>query len=178
MSGTEQNSTDDGAAKQAQAVSAHAPRHGLVGFALVGLVVGMLGLSYAAVPLYKLFCQVTGYAGTTQRAKAAPDKIMQETVLVRFDANVSRDLDWTFKPLQRSIELKIGEEKLAFYTATNTSNKPITGTATFNVTPGVAGSYFNKIACFCFTEQTLQPGESIDMPVSFFIDPDMLKDPI
>ncbi len=151
--------------------------HNVVGLMLAGLVVSMLGLSYAAVPLYKIFCQVTGYAGTTQRAKAAPATASKKTILVRFDANVSRDLDWQFKPVQRSITLKIGEEKLAFYKAINTSNKPITGTATFNVTPAIAGSYFNKIACFCFTEQTLQPGESVDMPVSFFIDPDILTDP-
>ena len=152
-------------------------RHGIVGFSLVGVVVSMLGLSYAAVPLYKMFCQVTGYAGTTQRAKAAPLVPTEQKILVRFDANISRDLDWQFKPVQRSMELKIGEEKLAFYEATNTSNVPITGTATFNVTPAIAGSYFNKIACFCFTEQTLQPGESVQMPVSFFIDPDILTDP-
>ena len=151
--------------------------HNLVGLMLAGLVVSMLGLSYAAVPLYKIFCQVTGYAGTTQRAKAAPATASEKSMLVRFDANVSRDLDWQFKPVQRSLTLKIGEEKLAFYKAINTSNKPITGTATFNVTPAIAGSYFNKIACFCFTEQTLKPGESVDMPVSFFIDPDILTDP-
>jgi cytochrome c oxidase assembly protein subunit 11 len=90
---------------------------------------------------------------------------------------VSRDLDWQFKPLQRSIELKIGEQKLAFYNATNTGKTPLTGTATFNVTPEIAGSYFNKIDCFCFTEQTLQPGETVEMPVSFFVDPDIVKDP-
>ncbi len=151
-------------------------RHGIVGLTLAGLVVSMLGLSYAAVPLYKMFCQVTGYAGTTQRAKAAPLKSSKELMTVRFDANVSRDLDWQFKPVQRSITLKIGEEALAFYEATNTSDKPITGTATFNVTPAIAGSYFNKIACFCFTEQTLEPGETVQMPVSFFIDPDILTD--
>ena len=149
----------------------------ITGLALTALVFGMLGLSYAAVPLYRIFCQVTGYAGTTQRADMAPRGILERTMLVRFDANVARDLDWKFKPGQRSIKLRIGEEKLAFYSATNTSDEPITGTATFNVTPAVAGSYFNKIACFCFTEQTLKPGETVQMPVSFFIDPDMLKDP-
>ena len=164
------------AAHKGAATSGSAPRHGVVGFTLVGLVVGMLGLSYAAVPLYKIFCQVTGYAGTTQRAKAAPEHVSKELVTVRFDANTSRNLDWHFKPAQRSITMRIGEEKLAFYEATNNSDKPITGTATFNVTPAIAGSYFNKIDCFCFTEQTLQPGESVQMPVSFFIDPDILTD--
>ncbi len=154
-----------------------AANHNVVGLMLAGIVVSMLGLSYAAVPLYKIFCQVTGYAGTTQRAKAAPATASDKSILVRFDANISRDLDWQFKPAQRSMVLKIGEEKLAFYQAINKSDKPITGTATFNVTPAIAGSYFNKIACFCFTEQTLQPGESVDMPVSFFIDPDILTDP-
>ena len=153
------------------------PNHRVVGSALAGLVVLMLGMSYAAVPLYKLFCQVTGYAGTTQRAKAAPQKPTEQMITVRFDANISRDLGWQFKPLQRSMTLKIGEEKLAFYTAVNSGNTLLTGTATFNVTPALAGSYFNKIACFCFTEQTLQPGESVDMPVSFFVDPDILTDP-
>ncbi len=150
--------------------------HRTVGLMLAGLVVSMLGLSYAAVPLYKLFCQVTGYAGTTQRASEAPATPSKQSILVRFDANTSRGLGWEFKPVQRSMTMKIGEEKLAFYEATNTSDKAITGTATFNVTPAIAGSYFNKIACFCFTEQTLEPGESVDMPVSFFIDPDILTD--
>ena len=177
MSVSKGKSNGNKAAQETLAGSVSAPRHGLVGVALAGLVVAMLGLSYAAVPLYKMFCQVTGYAGTTQRAKAAPASPTDQMITVRFDSNVARDLDWQFKPLQRTIELKIGEEKLAFYSAKNTSNEPITGTATFNVTPAVAGSYFNKIACFCFTEQTLQAGESVDMPVSFFIDPEILNDP-
>jgi cytochrome c oxidase assembly protein subunit 11 len=177
MSAPDQQSASQTPSPVAMSQPAKTARHGVVGGILAGLVIAMLGLSYAAVPLYKIFCQVTGYAGTTQRAKLAPEKATDQMISVRFDANISRDLDWQFKPLQRVIKLKIGEEKLAFYTATNNSSEPITGTATFNVTPAVAGSYFNKIACFCFTEQTLQPGESVEMPVSFFIDPDMLNDP-
>lgn len=173
------DSPNDGQTTEAttSAAAGQGARHGVVAFTLAGLVVAMLGLSYAAVPLYRIFCQVTGYAGTTQRAVMAPEKASEQVISVRFDANISNDLEWQFKPLQRSMVLKIGEEKLAFYRATNTSNKAVTGTATFNVTPAIAGSYFNKIECFCFTEQTLQPGESVEMPVSFFIDPDILTDP-
>jgi cytochrome c oxidase assembly protein subunit 11 len=138
---------------------------------------GMVGLSYAAVPLYQLFCQVTGFGGTTQRADAAPQQAMDQTVRVQFDANTSSNLDWAFHPVQESVTVRIGEQNLAFYKATNTSDKPLTGTAVFNVTPVQAGAYFNKIQCFCFTEQLLEPGQSIDMPVSFFVDPALLNDP-
>ena len=136
----------------------------------------MLGLAYASVPLYQIFCQVTGFAGTTQRATKAPETILDKTITVRFDSNVSSGLSWSFKPVQRTVSVKYGENVLAFYRATNTSDKPVTGTATFNVAPEAAGAYFNKIECFCFTEQTLKPGESVEMPVSFFVDPDMIKD--
>jgi len=142
-----------------------------------GVVVFMLSMSYAAVPLYQLFCQVTGYGGTTQAAQSAPDTVLSETMTVRFDANTARDMGWKFKPVQNQIKLKIGENKLAFYQAINPSDKVISGTATFNVTPQQAGAYFNKIECFCFTEQSLKPGERVEMPVSFFIDPDIVKDP-
>jgi len=142
-----------------------------------GVVVFMLGMSYAAVPLYQIFCQVTGYGGTTQAAEAAPDVVLSETMTVRFDANTSRDMGWQFKPVQHEIKLKIGENKLAFYEAINPSKTETTGTATFNVTPQQAGAYFNKIECFCFTEQSLKPGERVEMPVSFFIDTDIVKDP-
>lgn len=152
-------------------------RHLVVASTMAGLVVGMLGLSYAAVPLYQLFCQVTGYGGTTQRAEQAPDTVLDRKITVRFDANTARGLGWKFQPAQRAIELKIGESALAFYRAENASAKTVTGTATFNVTPEAAGSYFNKIECFCFTEQTLKAGESTDMPVTFFIDPEMVNDP-
>lgn len=136
----------------------------------------MLGLAFASVPLYQMFCQVTGFAGTTQRAESAPGATSDRTIIVRFDSNVSSGLAWTFKPVQTRVDVKYGENTLAFYRATNTSDKPITGTATFNVAPEAAGAYFNKIECFCFTEQTLKPGETVEMPVSFFVDPDMIKD--
>lgn len=152
-------------------------RHFVVASAMAGLVVGMLGLSYAAVPLYQLFCQVTGYGGTTQRAEQVPDTVLDRKITVRFDANTARGLGWNFQPAQRAIEFKIGESALAFYRAENTSGKTVTGTATFNVTPEAAGSYFNKVECFCFTEQTLKAGETTDMPVTFFIDPEMVNDP-
>lgn len=151
-------------------------RNAVLAFACAGLVAGMVGLAYASVPLYRLFCQVTGFAGTTQVADKAPDEVLDRTVRVRFDANVSRDLNWTFRPVERSVDLKIGETRLAFFRAVNHADRPVTGTATFNVTPDWTGQYFNKIQCFCFTEQTLQPGESVDMPVAFFVDPAIVED--
>lgn len=137
---------------------------------------GMLGLAYASVPLYRVFCQVTGFAGTTQRADAAPEKATTQPISIRFDANTSPDLPWNFFPAQSKMTVKIGEQNMAHYTAKNTSDHVLTGSAVFNVTPPTAGIYFNKIQCFCFTEQTLKPGESADMPVVFFIDPDILND--
>lgn len=147
------------------------------GFILAGVGLGMLGMAYVAVPLYRVFCQATGYAGTTQRAEALPAKALDARIVVRFDSNTAPGLDWTFRPLQRQLDLKIGEEGLAFFEAVNNSDHVITGTATFNVTPEAAGSYFDKIQCFCFTEQTLQPGERVEMPVSFFVDPAIRDDP-
>ena len=143
---------------------------------LVGVVAGMVGLAYASVPLYKLFCQVTGFGGTPQRVAAAPTEISDRTIRVTFTADVAAGLGWQFQPLQRNLELKVGENKLAFYVAENLEAKPVTGRATFNVSPEIFGPYFSKIECFCFTEQTLQPGQRIEMPVSFFIDPAMLDD--
>lgn len=148
-----------------------------VAVSMASLAVGMVGLSYAAVPLYQLFCQVTGYGGTTQRAERAPDTVLDRTITVRFDANVGRGMGWSFRPVQRQQVLKIGESSLAFYEAKNLTQRTLTGTATFNVSPQAAGSYFSKIECFCFTEQTLEPGERADMPVTFFIDPDIVNDP-
>ena len=142
-----------------------------------GVAAGMVGMSYAAVPLYRLFCQVTGFGGTTQRAEAAPERATDSPISVRFDANTSGNLAWSFHAMQTSMTVKVGEQNMAYYKATNISDKPVTGTAVFNVTPVQAGAYFNKIQCFCFTEQTLQPGESIEMPVSYFVDPDLLEDP-
>ena len=149
-----------------------------IGVAATALAVSvaMLGLAYASVPLYRIFCQVTGFGGTTQRAEAAPAKASDQTVAVRFDANTSSNLDWSFHPEQSVMTVKVGEQNMAHYKATNLSDRVQTGSAVFNVSPPAAGAYFDKIQCFCFTEQTLQPGESVDMPVVFFVDPDMLND--
>jgi cytochrome c oxidase assembly protein subunit 11 len=129
------------------------------------------------VPLYRIFCQVTGFGGTTQRAETAPQSATNRSMSIRFDANTSGGLDWKFHAVQTSMTVKVGEQAMAHYRAVNLSGKPMTGSAIFNVTPVSAGVYFNKIQCFCFTEQTLQPGETVDMPVVFFVDPDMLDDP-
>lgn len=135
-------------------------------------VAGMVGAAYASVPLYQLFCQVTGYNGTTQRVEQYSETVLDKSIQVTFDANISSGLNWTFKPA-RAVNPKIGETVKVEYSVTNRSSEPTTGTATFNVTPMEAGAYFNKVECFCFTEQTLQPGESVQMPVLFFIDPDI-----
>ncbi len=145
---------------------------------LFGLVGGMVGLSFASVPLYRLFCQVTGYGGTPNtEAVSAPTEVSDTVVTVNFDANVNSDLPWTFKPVQHNVRIRLGEEALAHYTAVNNSDAPVTGTATFNVTPYSAAQYFSKIECFCFTEQTLLPGQEVDMPVTFYVDPAILDDP-
>ena len=136
----------------------------------------MLGAAFAAVPLYTLFCRVTGYGGTPQRVVQASQNVLDRVITIRFDANVAPGFAWNFKPEQRTLDVKIGENTLAFYRAENSSKETLTGTATFNVTPEIAGSYFNKVECFCFTEQKLEPGQSIDMPVSFFVDPAILED--
>jgi cytochrome c oxidase assembly protein subunit 11 len=147
-----------------------------VGALCAAMAVGMVGLAYAAVPLYAMFCQATGYGGTTQRVVKASEVVLDRTIQVLFDANVGNQLPWKFEPVQRSLDVKLGETAMAFYRATNTSDKPVTGTAAFNVDPPAAGIHFNKIACFCFTEQTLQPGESVDMPVTFYVDPALATD--
>lgn len=156
---------------------ASARNHRSVAIVCAAVVVGMIGVSYAAVPLYRMFCQVTGFGGTPQIASEPSQSVLDQTITVRFDANVSKKLAWKFAPLERTIELRIGENRITNYRATNVSDRPLTGTATFNVSPDSAGIHFNKIECFCFTEQTLQPGESVDMPVSFFIDPEIVNDP-
>lgn len=135
------------------------------------LVLSMVGVSYAAVPLYRLFCQVTGYGGTTQRAERGSGTVLDRTIKVRFDANVAAGLPWDFKPVQREVELKIGETIQIAYTAYNRSDTVTSGQATFNVTPMAAGKYFNKVQCFCFTENQLQPGETLELPVVLFVDP-------
>jgi len=140
--------------------------------ALAGaMAVLMVGAAFAAVPLYDLFCKVTGYGGTTQVAMGEAGEILDREVTVYFDANTNRNLPWTFEPTQRSITVRVGESALAYYTATNNSSQPVTGVATYNVAPYKAATYFSKLECFCFTEQTLEPGESIEMPVLFFVDP-------
>lgn len=141
------------------------------------LVAGMVGLSYASVPLYELFCKVTGYGGTTQVADQSSSQIVADyPVDVRFDANVNPSLNWKFVPVDRKVTLNPGEEVVINYRATNIGDVPSTGTSTFNVTPVKAGPFFMKLDCFCFIEQTLQPGESVDMPVRFFVDPEIVTD--
>ncbi|WP_248306270.1 cytochrome c oxidase assembly protein [Devosia oryzisoli] len=146
-----------------------------VALALGVLAVGMVGLAFAAVPLYQMFCSVTGYGGTTQVAEANPKGVIAREMTVRFDSNVDKTLPWTVKPAS-PITDKIGTVDTVTYVATNNSDKPITGQAIFNVAPDLAGVYFNKIECFCFTEQTLQPGETVEMPIVFFVDPDLADD--
>lgn len=140
-------------------------------------VVGMTGLGFASVPLYRVFCQVTGLNGTTQVAAAAPGSVKGKIVTVAFDSNLGNHMPWTFAPEQRSDRAALGARKMAFFTAKNLSDQDVTGTATFNVTPAQAGKYFSKIQCFCFTEQTLKPGEEVRMPVVYFVDPALATDP-
>lgn len=144
---------------------------------LVGVVVTMASLSFAAVPFYDWFCRVTGFGGTTSVAETGSDVILDQTVKVRFDASLEQGMPWTFKPVERSVEIRIGETGLSFYEAHNPTDRPVAGTASFNVYPYAAGGYFTKIECFCFTEQVLQPGETVLMPVSYFVDPAMVDDP-
>jgi cytochrome c oxidase assembly protein subunit 11 len=144
---------------------------------LGAFVAGMGGLAYASVPLYEIFCRVTGYGGTTQVAAVESNEVVDRTLTIRFDSNVNPALGWAFDPVLKSMDLKVGENALAFYQAENESDEAIVGTATFNVTPDKAGLYFNKVECFCFTEQVLKPGQRVDMPVSFFIDPTIVEDP-
>lgn len=144
---------------------------------LAGIVAGMIGLSYASVPLYQLFCQVTGYGGTTQVSEAAPGASASASVReVRFNAHVVPGLDWRFEAPKDVFSVRPGEETTIYYTATNLSDAPTTGTSSFNVTPNKIGPYFMKIDCFCFIEQTLQPGESVKMPVVFYLDPEIDDD--
>ena len=143
----------------------------------VGIIVAMVGLTAASVPLYDLFCRVTGYGGTTQVSERAPAEVRDHVIQVRFNADVDGRLPWSFLPVERRIYVKVGANELAFYRAENRGDVPIVGTAVYNVTPFEAGRYFSKIACFCFEEQVLAPGESVEMPVSFYVDPAILDDP-
>lgn len=142
----------------------------------VAVVLLMGSLGWASVPLYDLFCRVTGYGGTTSTASAGSDRLLDRTVTVRFDASTARDMPWTFTPVERQMTVRLGETGLAFYEAHNPTDKPVAGTASYNVTPYAAGLFFTKIDCFCFQMQVLQPGETVLMPVTFFVDPDMVDD--
>ena len=150
-------------------------RNRIVAATLVSLAAGMAGLSFAAVPLYRLFCEITGYGGTTQRADAGADRTLEREIIVRLDANVS-GLTWTFTPEVPQVHVQLGETALVNFVAENKGRQASVGTATFNVQPDTAGIYFNKIECFCFSEQPLEPGERVVMPVQFFVSPDLAED--
>lgn len=142
-----------------------------------GVFFGMIGLAYASVPLYAMFCQITGYGGTTQRVDQYSDRVLDREITVRFDANKMGGLAWNFAPAQRSMTMRIGETVQAEYKAENWSTRPASGRATFNVTPEMAGAYFNKVECFCFTDTQLKPGETMNMPVVFYVDPAIVDVP-
>ncbi|MES2436136.1 MAG: cytochrome c oxidase assembly protein [Pseudomonadota bacterium] len=144
---------------------------------LTGVAAVMLSLSFAAVPFYNWFCRVTGYAGTTSVAEQGADEILDQTIKIRFDASLEAGMPWEFRAVQPSMELRIGETGLAFFEAYNPTDKAVGGQASYNVTPDQSGGYFTKIECFCFTEQILQPHERVQMPVSFYVDPSIVKDP-
>ncbi|MCY3671944.1 MAG: cytochrome c oxidase assembly protein [Alphaproteobacteria bacterium] len=153
-------------------------RNRRIAAALVAVPLAMGALAWASAPLYRLFCQVTGFGGTPGTAAAAPQAAADApSIEIRFNADIAPDLDWHFGPVERAVTVRLGEPALAFYRAENLGDEPVTGTAVFNVTPLKAGAYFSKIDCFCFTEQRLGPGESADMPVSFFVDPEIARDP-
>nr|WP_319247298.1 cytochrome c oxidase assembly protein [uncultured Celeribacter sp.] len=143
---------------------------------LVGVVVVMGALAWASVPFYSWFCRVTGFGGTTDVATSGSDVILDETIKIRFDANTDPDMPWDFKPVENTMELRIGETGLAFYEAHNPTDRVVAGTASYNVAPFEAGGFFTKIECFCFTEQVLQPGETVLMPVTFYVDPEITTD--
>jgi len=145
-------------------------------FACVGIVVGMVGLAYASVPLYDLFCKVTGFGGTPIVRDENGSAIMARTIAVRFDSNVAPGLSWRFSPEKPEVKVKLGETTTVYYKVTNTGDRPSTGIATYNVQPDLAGTYFSKLECFCFTEQTLQPGETLESAVVFYVDPRLVQD--
>ncbi|WP_298972241.1 cytochrome c oxidase assembly protein [uncultured Roseobacter sp.] len=142
----------------------------------VSLVVVMGALAWASVPFYDWFCRVTGFGGVTGVSEVAPDDVLDQTIKVRFDGSLHSEMAWSFKPVEREMEVRIGETGLAFYEAYNPTNRPIAGSASYNVTPYQAGGFFNKIQCFCFEEQVLQPGERVQMPVTFYVDPEIVED--
>ena len=143
---------------------------------LVGMVFLMGLLSFASVPMYDWFCRVTGYGGTPNTAEANNSKVLENTIKVRFDASLERNMPWNFEPLQYELEINVGDSGIAFYEAFNPTDRPVAGQASFNVVPFSAGQYFTKVECFCFVEQVLQPGEKVTMPVSFYIDPEIVND--
>jgi len=157
-------------------MSARVARNRRTVVSLVGVLLLMIGLTFASVPLYRIFCQVTGYGGTTQVATRAPDAAGLPDINIRFNADVSPELPWSFYPEVREVRLPIGETRTISYRAINRSSQTVTGTATFNVTPDAAGKFFDKLQCFCFSEQTLKPGQSVEMAVRFFVDPKILED--
>ena len=145
-------------------------------FQTIGLVVVMGGLAWASVPFYDWFCRVTGFSGVTAVASGDSEIILDKTIKIRFDASLERDMPWDFKPVQREMTLRIGETGLAFYEAYNPTGRPVAGSASYNVAPFDAGGFFAKIDCFCFEEQVLQPGERVQMPVTFYVDPAIVED--
>lgn len=147
------------------------------GLIVIAVVFGMIGLSFASVPLYNLFCRVTGFGGTTQVSDALPGQVLERTVTIKFNSEAARDMPWDFRPEMREINVKLGARGLTAFHAVNKASEPVTGTAIYNVTPLKAGKYFHKIQCFCFDEQTLAPHEEISMPVMFYVDPKMNEDP-
>ncbi len=164
----------------ATTLAPHSRQNRKVGLIAAGAALAMLGLGYASVPLYRMFCQATGFNGTTQRATAAQAagvKATMRPITIRFDGNVASGMPWQFRPEQVTQDGHVGERKMAFFIAKNTSNRPIVGRAIFNVTPEQTGAYFHKIQCFCFNEQRLEAGEEVRMPVIYYVDPDMLNDP-
>jgi cytochrome c oxidase assembly protein subunit 11 len=159
--------------------SSHTPlqhRHRALAAWCFAVVVGMVGAAYAAVPLYRMFCEATGIDGTPRRATARSERMVEKTVSVRFDGNVAPGLPWRFEPVQNIMTVRLGENATAYYRATNTSDHAIKATAAYNILPEIAGAYFNKIQCFCFTEQVLEPGQSAELAVDFFIDPKIVDD--
>jgi len=181
-----------GSSRRAYLQQKQNPKSGQQGAYLIAVVVGMVGLTYASVPLYRMFCQATGYGGTVQQGETVEEKLRKRAreedatletaaaarnLTVSFNADVSDGMNWKFTPTQRSVKINPGQSTLAFYTAHNLSDKSITGVSTYNVSPQQAGAYFNKIQCFCFEEQKLRPGEKIDMPVFFYVDPEFATDP-
>ncbi len=150
--------------------------NGKLAVTLLAIVISMVGLSFAAVPFYSWFCKTTGFAGTPQVASATTGEILDQTITIRFDANVDAGMPWEFKPVAREMTLRIGETGLAFFEAYNPTDHAIAGTASYNVSPDIAGAYFTKIQCFCFTQQVLKAGERVQMPVTFYVDPEITRD--